>query len=155
MSLTNTLIGQYDHCWRMLENGIGICTEDQWKHVIDDPFFVPCRVAFHIIQSADYYAGVEAADFNWAEFGFDWEEAPTEQFPNKADTIAYLERVKEKVSAFIESKGNETLIGSDEAFSPRFESPFARMLYGLRHSHHHIGQLSLDLQRRGLPEISW
>ena len=155
MKISETLRDQYDHSWKMLADGLDKCPESQWKTGVDDPFFVPARLAFHVIQTVDFYTGSTAAEFDWKAFGFDWEESSTEELPDKDEVSAYLDKIKTKVGEFLDSIPEQTFLGSDEAFAPYFGSPFDRMMYALRHSHHHIGQLSLDLQRRGLPEIVW
>ena len=155
MSISKDLTQQYGHALDMLKNGIEQCPEDQWNTVVDDPFFVPARVAFHIIQAVDFFISPIAAEFDWKAFGFNWEETPAESLPSKSVVSDYLDKVQSRVASYFNSADDASMLGSDAQFSPRFESPLARLMYSIRHAHHHIGQLSLDLQRRGLPEIKW
>jgi uncharacterized damage-inducible protein DinB len=155
MALIDILQKQYAHSWRMLADGIESCSDAQWKAVIDDPFFVPARVAFHVIQTIDFYTSPTADEFDWKAFGFDWEEAPAEDLPARAKVSGYLDTIREKLDTLLSSMDETALMDSDSEFAPYFSSPFERLNYGLRHSHHHIGQMSLDLQRRGLSEIEW
>lgn len=155
MAISELLVDQYGHSWKMLRAGIDHCPDEQWRIVVDDPFFVPARVAFHIIQTVEFYTSERADDFDWQAFGFDWEESPAEGLPDKSSMIEYLDAVEKKLASYLQSMDDKTLQGSDAEFAPYFKTPLARMMYALRHSHHHIGQLSLDLQRRNLPEITW
>ena len=155
MDLAEHLSGQYGHSWKMLKDGIKKCTDLQWKSVADDSFFVPARLAFHVIQTVDFYTSPNANDFDWAAHGFDWEACSPELLPDRSSVSKYLSKIEEKVEDWLMEMNDESLIGSDTAFSPYFKCPLERILYAVRHSHHHIGQMSLDLQRRSLPEIEW
>jgi hypothetical protein len=154
MSTVAMLKDQYGHCLGMLEDGIEKCPDDQWTKVLDDTFFVPVRIAFHVIQSIDYYVSIDSDGFDWKAFDFNWKEDAPEVLLDKPGTIEYLTQVKAKVASNLDLS-DTALMGSDETFSPRFSSPLERLVYAARHAHHHIGQLSLDLQRRGLAEITW
>ena len=74
MDISEHLSGQCGHSWNMLRNGVRKCTDVQWKSAVDDLFFVPARLAFHVIQTMDFYTSINAKDFNWTAHGFDWEE---------------------------------------------------------------------------------
>lgn len=155
MALIDILRKQYAHSWRMLADGIESCSDAQWQATIDDPFFVPARVAFHVVQTIDFFTSPAAKGFDWQAHGFNWEEAPVEDLPDRAKVSGYLDAIREKLDTLLSSMDETVLMDSDSKFASYFSCPFERFNYALRHSHHHIGQLSLDLQRRGFSEIEW
>jgi uncharacterized damage-inducible protein DinB len=154
VSITEDLKRQFDSSWRMLREGIAACPETEWRTENGDVFFVPARLAFHVIQTVDFYASA-CGQFDWQRFGFNWENARDSALPEKTTVLDYLDEVDIKSAQFIDKLGVDGLTATDEAFGPHHACPMERLIYALRHSHHHIGQLSLELQRRNLPEISW
>jgi hypothetical protein len=152
--LTDVLLRQYERSWQMLRDGVEKCPREQWRDERGDPFFVPARLSFHVIQAVDYYAS-RSPEFDWERFGFDWEEVDSALLPEQSSVLDYLDEVKGKVSQEIQRLGTTGLLETDDSFGPSFGNTLERLLYALRHSHHHVGQLSLEMQRRNLPEIPW
>ena len=152
--ITKSLRKQCRSAWIMVEDAIDKCEESEWRKPAAIPFFVPARIILHIIQTFDYYVDTTPKQFNWHRFG-DWENASAEELPGKESLRSYLQKIRKKANSWLDAARGEGLDISDDVFRTDFEAPVERLIYAIRHLHHHLGQLSFDLQLRKGSEILW
>lgn len=151
--LTEALQRQFAKAHATLRDAIRNCPESAWKAPSDHPFFIPARLAFHIIQATDYHLDPNPGGFNWSRFGFDWEEAAPDALPDLPAVLAYLEETEAKTNRRLLELSDAGLLGPD--YSPYFPTALDHVLYTLRHTQHHTGQINAELKRRGHKPASW
>ncbi len=151
-SLVRVLEAQYERLWAMLQQAVERCPDKFWVHS-EHPFFVPARLAFHIVQAMDYHFAPDPEAFDWHRYVDSWETAPPEKLPDRAALMAYLDQVERRVCNRLESLGDEGLVEPDS--SPFFANALEHAVYTLRHSQHHLGQLNAELKKRNLPVAAW
>jgi hypothetical protein len=137
----------------MLREAIANCPDEQWR-IGENHFLVPARLAFHVIQACDFHLDDHPGQYNWHRFGLDWEEAQGQEFPGKAETLAYLEETKAKVEAWLRRLGDAGLVGPD-ASHKYFPTALEHALYTLRHLQYHLGQVDAVFNRRGIKSPEW
>jgi len=153
--LVGVINAQYKAAWSMLAETIEAFDDDGWR-TGDSDYAVPVRLAYHTIETADYYFHHALVAFEWAErFGVDWETSNAVRLPNRDAIREYLVEVRDKVRCWIAVHGDVGLLAPDEAFHMEGMKHLDRALYVLRHTHHHIGELFSILRVRDIARPGW
>ncbi len=151
----DALAGQFERVWMQVRPAIENCPDAEWKRG-DHPAFIPVRLACHLIETVDYYTRPTPEDFRWDEQwgGADSLEGDLNALPSRDALLAYLEKVRARVDAWLRGASDEELLGGNP-FEWTGASPMERMVYTLRHSQHHLAEINEELTRRGLPPAEW
>ncbi len=149
---TAPLQRQFAVAHKMLRAAITHCPPDAWRQARHD-FFVPARLAFHIVQATDFHLDTQPNAFPWDRFGFAWEDAPATALPDQTQLLAYLTEVEAKLAALLPRLAETGLLAPDYAGS--FPTALDHLLYTLRHIQHHTGQINAELKIRGLKPAAW
>lgn len=155
MSLVDIIYRQFNAAWQMLSDGSMKCPEESWKSPADDPFFTPARLAIHAIQTVDYYTSDNRDGFDWRGLGFDVLTVAPDQLPQRPVARDYCHRIQEQVEDWLIRHGSDGLLAEDTEFTPDFATRLDRAIYVIRHTQHHAGQLSREIQIRGFGEMEW
>jgi hypothetical protein len=117
-----------DTCW-MLEDGIRKISDAGWRTGPDD-YLVPVRIAYHLLKSFEWLVNELPREEFLAtrKYKLDW-LGPVEPMPSREEMLAELTGLQRKVLAWLE-----------KAVEPE---KIERALYILRHTQHHIGELSI------------
>jgi len=155
MTTVGTAIAeQFARAWTMLRSAISNFPAEQWR-AGDDAYLIPSRLAYHAVETADFYSRETPEDFPWGQrFGVDWAEASPEQLPTQEQILAYLDDVQPKLDAWLR-KAQDTELMAENTFPWAGRTVLERMLYALRHTQHHIAELNLILRQRDLPSAEW
>jgi uncharacterized damage-inducible protein DinB len=147
---------QFDRMWMMLEEAITNCPDEEWKRDSGNWFLVPSRLAYHTIETVDYYSRQSPEGMEWAQRfgGVDWETKETDGLPDRESVSAYLKEARGALEAKLLALSDEDLL-SGHAFPWTGATVLDRMIYALRHSMFHLGQIQAELRRRGLEGAQW
>jgi hypothetical protein len=149
---TLILIRQFDRSWRVVEEAVRAFSAEEWR-VADTEYLTPARSAYHIIETAEFYASATPDGFPWGHrFNCDWEGASAEQLPTQEAILTYLGEVRAQVASWLESAN---LCEQDTAFPWTGGTILDRALYLLRHNHHHVGEMWSEIKRKGHPLPDW
>jgi len=155
MELAKRITFQYSEAWHMLSDAIDACDDAAWRNTGDTSFNI-ARLAYHTIETVDYYFHDDLQAFKWAErFGVDWEAEDPSMLPGQEGILDYLDQVRDKAANWIERVGSEGLLEPDTVFHKEGMSHLDRALYVLRHTHHHIGEIFGLLRQQGIPRPGW
>jgi len=155
--ITVALEDHYTRTWTMLREAIQSFPEDTWLQC-DNPRMLPARIGYHLLKGAERYAFQGTAEQYAASertFDLDWEEAPPEQFPTKAQLLEHFRTMEEQTLAWLHAYGDEGLANDKPVFPWTGRNALAQALYHLRHLQHHMAELNSELIRRGLPRGDW
>ena len=151
----NGLADQFERMWMMLREAIGNCADEEWKRDAGNWFLIPSRLAYHIIETVDFYSRESPEDMPWAErFGVDWETREVEKLPDREPMLDYLEEIRGSLRGKLRSMSDEAIL-SGHPFPWTGTTLLERMIYTLRHSMFHLGQIQAELRRRGLKGAEW
>lgn len=154
MSLVNALAAQYERQWTMFRMTVGRITDEQW-HVGDVRGKVPAWIAFHAVLWADYYTQDDPASFDpAARFGVSDKDDPA-RMPDRAALRGYLDEVAARTDAFLRSLDDEVLLAEETRFPWTGTNTLERVLYTLRHTTYHLGELSFVLRTHGAEATEW
>jgi len=150
--LVGAMKRQFGCVHKMLREAIGKFSPEEWRQAGHD-FFVPARLAFHVIQATDYHLDADGKAYRWDRFGFDWEQAGASALPGQQEVLAYLDEVEAKVNRRLDELGDAGLVASD--YAGFFPTGLDHVVYTIRHVQHHTGQINAELKRRGLSSARW
>lgn len=149
------LADQFERTWMMLRQAIDNCPDEEWKRDAGHWFLIPSRLAYHTIETVDHYSRESPEDMPWAErFGVDWEMREAEKLPDREPMLDYLEEIRGSLKGKLHSMSDEAILG-EHAFPWTGATVLERMIYTLRHSMFHLGQIQAELRRRGLKGAEW
>jgi hypothetical protein len=152
--LVEAIEAQFEAAWEMLAEAVGVFGEG-WRAGGSD-YAVPARLAYHAVETADYYFHDDLAAFDWGgRFGVDWETKEPARLPSQQAILDYLDEVRDKASRWIADREDDRLLAPDEVFHAEGMSRLDRALYVLRHTQQTIGELCALLRARGIPRPAW
>jgi hypothetical protein len=135
------LADQFERMRMMLREAIGNCPDEEWKRDSGHWFLVPSRLAYHTIETVDYYCHESPQEMDWGRrFCIDWESRDTKRLPGREPMLAYLEEIQESLGATLRSMSDSALL-TGHAFSWTGATVMECMVYTLRHSMFHLGQI--------------
>jgi len=153
-TLSAMITGQYRAAWSMLRDAVERFPDAEWR-TGEVELLVPARVACHVVETADYYFRAPGEAFAFGgRFGVDWETGDRASLPDQDQVLAYLEAVWRKGEAWL-SLPSELLLEPDPVYGDEGMTRIDRLLYLLRHTHHHVGELCTELRRRGIARPAW
>lgn len=154
MTISEQLIEDMNHSWRMLRDAIERIPEEHWRRGEVD-YLIPARHVLHAIEAVDFYISPSPNEFKWGDrFDVDWEGAPADVLPSQAALGEYLDEVSQRFAEWLGGFDDGQVMAADEAWG-RFASRMARANYVIRHNHQHIGEINAELRRRGIDRLKW
>jgi uncharacterized damage-inducible protein DinB len=136
----------------MLQKAINICSKELWDRKTEGiPFW---QLAYHSVYYLDFYLGESPKKH---EQRFDIKENLDERMKKiltKEQLKTYLIEVKEKCDRVLEGLSTKELEGKNSYFwtGPTLAH---RLVYNIRHSQHHVGQLNLILRQNENKTVKW
>jgi len=155
-AIVNELKDQFQRQWKTLHDLVSDLPDEQWR-AGDIVHLVPARLTYHILAGTEVYArSTSYQEYKSRQiFTLDWEVALLEELPTRKKTLMHIEDRQKATSAWLESLGDEGLVESNQGFEWTGSRKIGRVVYLLRHTQNHIGELNSELRRRGLPRGKW
>ncbi len=153
-NIGTVLARQFDRMWGTLREAIPRMSDAQWRQS-DCDWLAPVRLAYHLVETADFYRGESSRGFGWGSLGGDWEDSPVDALPTQAEVRALLDRVEPLVRAWLTETADADFLTAEEDFAWTGGTRLDRALYLLRHSQHHLGQINAELRRKDLSPGRW
>ena len=154
--LADDLRIRYDKAFETIRCIIEAFPEDKWLEPHGDEYYVPCRIAYHIVTYIDGMVaeGFMDPDFRAkAPFG-DWRTGTAETLPDKNALMAYFNEVigrSGKVLAAIDDDGITALQPPEMS---RFgATKIGAHMSAMREMSAHTGELNKMLIENGLDDI--
>jgi hypothetical protein len=140
-TLVNTeLISQYAHIWRVFERLVADFDDFAWIHT-GRKATTPARLSFHILKAAKYYmeddSTVEFA--SGKSFDVNGETAEEEALPSRSDVLVCIKEFALKTESWL--AGME-LASANQAFAWAGKTKLGVVIFLLKHSVYHLGELS-------------
>jgi tetratricopeptide (TPR) repeat protein len=137
---------------RMFRNAVKTFPEGAWLEG-DTLYQRPAGIALHIAQTINIYSALEPGERSEDPLAqVSWQERDSSKLPLQDELLRFLDVVEEKVANFILKAD----FGAEESMFPWTGSTaLSRALYSLRHLQHHLADMAMELQRRGLRPPDW
>lgn len=150
------IVRQFELSWDMLDEIMSRCSDPVWRAELPQPYSIG-RLCFHVIQSTARYcrAGKQRADLDPFGFGGNELKVRMDTFPSADEMKVYSRKVRKRTLAWLGSLDAVALGTNDGAFQWTGRSVGERVLYTLKHFHHHLGQMNLLLRMQGIDRVEW
>jgi len=154
--MSNDLIIQYQNTFRIFRQEVNRFSEDQWFSGFSF-FQVPVKQAMHLLNCLDFYfAEKKGEEYQWGyRLGGGWWELTDEQLPGQDTILSFADDLENKVIEKLQSLGDLDL---SKPTNPKYEwaeTWLGHLIYALRHTLHHYGQLSALASFHGHEGGSW
>lgn len=141
----------------MLEAAMASVTDDKWHSGVGKWHF--SLTAYHVVETAQFYMSSDPDAMKWgARAGYGWREGidiEKEILPKLTRDLvrAYLEETRGRLAGVLKSMSAEDLLKKDGFYW--FGSVLERLVYLLRHTAHHIGELIKTLRDWDCDSVKW
>ncbi len=146
------ILNQYSHFWRTYRSICSAFDQDSWKK-LGFGLTQPDRLALHILQSTIFYIEGKTPFVRRDGTLIDnyYAELDKKDLPNLDNILFILDEVEKKTANWI---NNLDFDSKNEEFPWTGESAATVVLFVLRHSHHHLGEMNalLNEQSKGKAE---
>ena len=151
--IAGVVLDQYQRALTMFRGAVMAFPADEWRKG-DIDYLRPAGVAYHVVESIDFYTGNQPADeFPWGgRFGVDWENTNSDRLPGQEQLITYLDEVEDKLQEWFRKTD---LLAAETVFPWTGTLVLGRVIYNLRNIQHHLSEMSLELTRRGYQSPDW
>ena len=152
-AITQAIADQFKRTLKMFRGAALAFPAEEWRKG-DIDYFRPAGVAYHVCETIDFYTGDQPADqFPWGgRFGVGWEDSRSSRLPSQEQLLTYLDEMERKLEDWLQQTD---LMSPEGAFPYTGAIILGRAMYVLRHTQHHMAQMSLELTRRGYPTPEW
>lgn len=146
------LADQFMRAFTMLRAAVEAFSEDGWLEG-ETNYQRPAGLALHIAQTAVIYSAIKPGDsLDDPLMQVNWEFPESSAFPDRHTFMDFLDRVEEKLAEFLI---RADLLSEETHFPWTGSTKLSRALYTLRHTQHHLADMAMELQRRGLRPPDW
>jgi hypothetical protein len=154
--LCTSLASNFQNSVQLVAETIGQFKADQWTEGVD-AFQVPWKIAYHIIESLDYYFRDPGAEpFRWGHrFQGAWWVLPEDRAPAPELLLGYLAEIEGRIAQHFRALDDSQLATPYDEKRELGATRLGHYAYALRHTMHHHGALSLLSLMAGNPEGSW
>ncbi len=162
--IVEALSRQFQGSFIMLSQTIENIPEDKWYN--GGKSWSYAWTVYHAIECADALQQLGTRDFHWlGKIGLSWSEIKsgddfkTKILPRitKDVVLEYFIEVESNLISLLDSLTDEKVLRADESGKDEglYESVLERLIYLLRHQHHHLGELSKALRDWDCERIRW
>ncbi len=155
--ISKALVNQFTSVWKTLQAAIKKVPDERWHDGVGQWCY--SQTAFHIIETAQFYLGSDPDEMIWgARAGINWNDVDD----IKKEVLPKL--TKELVNSYLLEIGKllaDTMrIVPDDEFHKIdgfhwFSSILEKLIYLLRHTNYHVGELNRALREWGLAPARW
>ena len=151
-----SLLAQFDVLMDAVAQAIELCPDEQWT-VEGNAAGAPVRQVYHILGALDTYCMKRCWGWDKRFMGpdghFSWDSGLSDA-PSRTDLLDYLGTLRNHLRQWVpQHEDAQYLSPTEEGF--RGQCLLDELLYILRHSHYHLGEIQIDYRLRGLPEPEW
>ena len=153
--MQNEFISQYAHTWRVFTRLVNDFDDEAWIHTGRNAT-TPVRLSFHILKATKYYIedSSETIFASGKAFDINCEKATEDELPSKNDILNGIDSFSRKTEKWLFELDYKA---TNEAFPWAGKTKLAVVLFLLRHSLYHLGELSslLNESRNGNVEDNY
>ena len=155
-ALVSILEDQWTRVWDMWEEMIRTIPDDEWRKG-DVDYLVPARHLIHVLSCEDAFTEDIPLDqyddfklFEVREWG-----TPAEELVDRDEALSKLADVRVIVGERLAHLDDAALLEPEKVHPWSGQTRMGKMLYVLRHSQHHLGEVNAELSRRGIKAAIW
>jgi uncharacterized damage-inducible protein DinB len=151
--LLKSLTSQLEASLAMLHHCIAACPPEHFEDKIGNDTFR--QVAYHTLFYFDFYLAPSETVFQLCDLhkkGGDERSPDPSPGLSKEDALALIPHLRHQIATTLSAETEQSLLGPT-GFSRRKTARLELHIYNIRHTQHHVGQLSAFLRKLG-PQIN-
>jgi uncharacterized damage-inducible protein DinB len=154
--LMKAIEDQFHRTFEMWKEEIRNIPAKEWRKG-EVEYLTPARHLCHLVVTADYYlSGKSPEEYDWScYFGGDWESMSENELPAKSTALKKLSDFEKVMFSRLAQLNDEDLLEKEKQSPWTGENLAGKLLYLLRHSQHHVGEMHAELRHRGIKRASW
>jgi hypothetical protein len=155
-SVVEELRQQYQFTLGMYRAVLEACTDEIWDRAYATvPFW---REAYHTLFWIYLFGGPPDSGFEPHPFGRDIDPrlfTPPNNVCTREKALQYVARTRAYIDETFDVLSPAMLSEISLGWGDEFRTVYHRLMYGLRHSQHHIGRLTVYLDLEGIEVDTW
>lgn len=154
--MKDELLDHFTRQFNTLDSLFAVVNEKAWVH--KDPHLKGAwQWMTHILELIEYYFGdVKTDEFRFGHrFDLDWEIAETDRVPGMEEMKQYLDDVRRQVLSFLHARTDADFSSRQTLYLWTGTTLLGRMMYVLRHTQQHIGDINRTLGHCGCRAMVW
>jgi len=154
--LVSSVKDQWARTWAMWEELIQDIPDQEWTKG-DVDYLIPARHLIHVTVGEDVFtADTPFDEFDQRKwFGASAWETHASDLPSKDTALGRLVDFRTTVEARLSKLSDEALMESEHVHPWTGRTRLSKMLFNIRHTQHHLGEVNAELIRRGIEGASW
>ena len=155
-TLVASIKDQWARTWSMWEEMIQSIPDEEWVRGEID-YLIPARHLIHVTVGEDFFSADtplnESDQTRW--FGVPAWETAASDLPGKEAALSKLAVFKSTVESRLSRLTDEALLAPEQIHPWTGQTRLSKILFSLRHTQHHLGEINAELIRRGMKGIKW
>ena len=156
IALVSILKAQWARVWDMWKEMLSTIPDGEWSRG-DIDYLVPARQLIHSLVCADVFtADIPLDQYDPARMfgGTSWGMS-SGGLPSKETALEKLTAVRAAVEERLAKLDDAALLEPEKPHPWAGQTRMCKMLYVLRHTQHHLGEVTAELSRRGIRVAAW
>lgn len=156
MVMRSALIDHFNRQFATLDSLFDRVNDEAWR-CEDQRLKGVWQWMTHTLETIEFYLSDKSPDkFDWGKrFNVDWEDPRPQTMPSTQDMGQYLHDVQQHVIERLESKSEEDFTAPLTVHEWTGTTYMGKMLYVLRHTQQHIGDMNRVLAFHGCDAMTW
>jgi len=154
--LAESVREQWARTWSMWDEMIRSIPDEEWASGEID-YLIPVRHLIHVTVGEDAFSADAPLDDSdeakW--FGVPAWETAASDLPGKEVALGKLAVFRSTVEARLSQLTDEALLEPEQVHPWTGQTRMSKMLFSLRHTQHHLGEVNAELIRRGIEGVRW
>jgi hypothetical protein len=152
-----SLANQFTASWKMLGMAIDLVPDEKWHDGTGKWYY--SYTSYHIIETAQFYMRHDPSDMKWGtRAGYEWHkdiDVKREILPKVTKQLVrtFMDEIQSSLDDIV-GEITENELSSQDGFY-WFQSVHDKLLYLLRHTAHHLGELARTLREWNLAPVKW
>jgi len=156
MTAVSEILNQFERQFKTLDTLYGRVNDEAWTYP-DQRVKGTWQWMAHLLETIEFYTSDKPAEqFPWGHrFGVDWENAQAEPVPDKEAMHAYQKDMGQFLRQVLGNKTDQDLAAPETIYPWTGQTCLGRLLYLMRHTQQHIGDINRGLRLNGCEAMEW
>ena len=156
MTAIGELQDHYERQFKTLDTVYDRTNDEAWAYA-DQRLKGIWQWMAHALETIEFYLGrYDAEGFPWGHrFDLDWEDDQAQSIPSPEAMRIYQEDVRALVTQLLGSKTDADLLASESTHPWTGQTYLGKLLYVMRHTQQHIGDINRVLRLNGCEALRW
>jgi len=152
-AISTEVLDQFKRVFFKFREVVDAFPEEEWR-IGESDYQRPAGLAGHFLSTIDFYtSGLSSDEFPWGKrLGSDWEDPDGKALPSKSLVLDYLEEMKARLESWT---AEMDFLTEDNLHTYCGKTVLGRAFYLIRHCESHLGEMNLELRRRGYLGPEW